>query len=174
MKKRVFLTSIITIAVLVACCLLLIIPGQFATIGRGYSGYEVIFHCSMVDGINYLAKNNPDTRASASGILGLIFILFAFVSSLFSIKLIKKNTALPILSGALTFIAGIMFISMNLSMNIIYKGKAQLGFVTYLIGGLLLFFGALLIVLGIFLVKEEAKSYTASRQYSYIKSNKQK
>lgn len=171
MKKRVFLTSIITIAVLVVSCILLIIPGQFATIkGQGYNGYEVIFHFSNIDGINYLADNNPGSRASVAGILGLVFILFALASLIPS----RKSPVLPIVGGAFTLLAGAMFMSMNLTINVVYNGRGELNFVPYLVGALLLFFGAALIILGAFNVKEQSKVINAKKEYSYLKSNKQK
>ena len=60
MNKRVFLTSMISIAVLAIACILLALPGQFASLGgskTAFSGYEVIFNAGYVDGINYLNKN---------------------------------------------------------------------------------------------------------------------
>lgn len=169
MKKRVFLTSIITIAILVASCLLLILPGQFATIkGQAYSGYEVIFHYANIDGINYLAENNPNTSAIVTGILGLVFILFAFVSLIFA----KKSTALPIIGGSFSFLAGLMFITMQLALNVMYKGLGELRWVSYLIGSLLIVFGVILVVLGAFAVKEESTVAATKQNYSYLKSNK--
>ena len=119
MKKRVFLTSIITIAVLVVSCILLLIPGQFATIkGQGYNGYEIIFRFSNIDGVNYLEKNNVGSHASVAGILGLVFILLALTALIASFK----SAVLPIIGGVLTLLAGAMFMSMNLTINVVYNG----------------------------------------------------
>lgn len=172
MKKRVFLTSIITICVLVISCGLLALPGQFATIKNiPLSGYEFIFFYKDVDGINYLAKNVTDARASAAGIIGLLFILFALVCLVFN----KKSSLLALMGGVFTALSGLMFILMNLwAVSIYHKTPVELSWVTYVIGGLFIVLGALLIFVGVKALKEENLLLNApkSKQYSYINSNK--
>ena len=87
MNKRVFLTSMISIAVLAIACILLALPGQFASLGgskTAFSGYEVIFNAGYVDGINYLNKN-AGGHASVAGIIALVLIVLSVVAFAFNI-----------------------------------------------------------------------------------------
>ena len=176
MKKRVFLTSVITIAVLVLTCGLLAIPGQFANIvSKNFSGYEVIFRYADIGGINYLEKNVADSRASVAGILTLVFILFALVSLVYSVISKDEEGKMPtaILGGSCALISGIIFLTMYLWMAVIYKGSFALHWLTYVTGAFITILGIALIVFGIMGIKENRASLgSKSVKYNYLKTNK--
>lgn len=171
MKKRVLLTSFITTVVLVLFCGLFAIPGQFATIKQGeYSAYEVIFYFANRNGINYLAENCSG-RPSAAGIIALIFMLLAVVSFIFQ----KKSLSLPLLGSICVLLAGILFVSMNLWMAVIYRQiVVELHWLTYVAGAVMILLGGYLLYVTIRALREESHliGATKSQQYSYLKSNK--
>ncbi len=170
MKKRVMLTSIITVVVLVIALGLLAIPGQFAKFGSySYSGYETLFAFKVIDGKNY-HTDNYGGRPSSLGIIALVLIVLGGLCLIFN----KKSKALPLLGGICLSISGLFFLLMSLSLATIYKRGIELYWETYVIGGIVLLLGAYLIYLGIIYVREDKKitSQTKSQQYSYLKSNK--
>ena len=169
MNKRVFLTSMIGIAVLAIACILLALPGQFASLGgskTAFSGYEVIFNAGYVDGINYLNKN-AGGHASVAGIIALVLIVLSVVAFAFN----KASNVLPLLGGIMNLVSGIIFLAMNLTMITVYSGKLTLSWTTYVVGSLLVLISILTIAISVKALIDENHQLKApkSQRYSYIK-----
>ena len=197
MNKRVFLTSMISIAVLAIACILLALPGQFASLGgskTAFSGYEVIFNAGYVDGINISGieydfitaescyevifnagyvdginylNKNAGGHASVAGIIALVLIVLSVVAFAFN----KASNVLPLLGGIMNLVSGIIFLAMNLTMITVYSGKLTLSWTTYVVGSLLVLISILTIAISVKALIDENHQLKSpkSQRYSYIK-----
>lgn len=179
MKKRVVFTSIIIALVVMALsCIFFALPGQFAAInGTGfinsndlpvYNGYEILFNCKDVGGINYLHEN-VGGRVSAV----IFIIIFLMVATIPLLVFYKKDPAFVILGGALTTINGFIFLMMKIWLTIIYPKKAiTMSWTSYVSGAFLLIIGVWLIVLGsLEISKAQAEAIQKKAQsYNYLKN----
>lgn len=179
MKKRVLLTSVIAISILVLSICLLLLPGQFAVAGdranalNCLNGFELFFNFKINGDKNYLNENYGG-RVSAAGIIILIITLLSIVATYFQ----KKSSSLTILAGALDCVIGLMYLLMNIWVklcgyryNLIY-----LSWVTYVNGAIILLLGAYLIYFGVRLYQEEVKGSLGQNavKYNYLKEKKNK
>lgn len=162
--------TLIALAIIAVCVGLMFIPG-FALLNKklSYNAYEVIFYFSNRPEKDYFVNNTSGGRASAGGIIALIFLLFGAVS----LGLSKKSSVLSLLGGLLVAISGILFLMTPLWLLIIYeKGKVVANWEAYVVGGILLLVGAFISYLAIMRLKDEKNELAKpkSQQYSYLKN----
>ena len=166
--------TLIALAIIAVCVGLMFIP-QFGLLnaykGKSnytYNAYETIFYFTTRPYKNYLKDNASGGRASAGGIIALIFLLLGAVS----LGLSKKSSVLSLLGGLLVAISGILFLMTPLWMLIIYNGKITAGWLAYVVGGVLLLVGAFISYIAIMRLRDEKNELARpkSQQYSYLKN----
>ena len=177
MKNKLALVSILSVVVILVSYGLLAIPGQFVGMfgsnglfnqeGASIAGYEYIFHCihKIGDNENALFASG---RASAAGIMAVIFMFFACGS----FALYKKSTALPLLGGILEFFSGFFFVMTTPFACLCYPDKIsciRAMWIPYLIGSLMLLLGLIAIAVSVVELKKEKATLASKGGYSYLK-----
>lgn len=170
MKKNAFIASMVALALVVVAVGLLAIPFGFASkVPYDYSGFEVIFHYGLRDGIDALGRNTPNARASVANIIALVFAALAVVSYAFN----KKSTVLSLLGGICSGLAGLFFLSNELWIAVAYKNaQLVLGWMTYVVGVILVVASVGTIFHAVKALNEEKQVIETKQNYSYLKSNK--
>lgn len=173
MKEKLFkylpTISLVVVALALAS---LFIPQSFVNFQgsaeRSYSGIEAIFNFNWPINSEWgWLKNNIKGRVSAAGIIFIVFSVLAFLSYLFS----KKSNSLKLLGGILNAIDGIILLSMELWMLIIYPQKAAVVlWAPYVFGALLVIVGALGIYGAIVDLKQEKYQAYSKKGYSYLRN----
>ncbi len=173
MKEKLFKhLPVISLVVIVLALAALFIPQSFVNFQgsaeRSYSGIEAIFNFNWPINSEWgWLKNNIKGRASAAGIIFIILSVFAFLSYAFS----KKSNSLKLFGGILNTLDGIILLSMELWMLIVYPQKAAVVlWMPYVFGALLLIIGALGIYGAIIDLKEEKYQVYSKKGYSYLKN----
>ena len=177
MKNRLALVSIASLIVIVISYGLLAIPGQFVGMfndgklfpvqGSSIAGYEYIFHCVQKIGDN----ENPffsSGRASAAGIMAVIFMFFACGS----FALHKKSTALPLLGGILETLSGFFFVMTTPFACLCYPDKIssiRAMWLPYVLGSVMVVLGLLAIYFSVVELKKEKVTLASKGGYSYLK-----
>lgn len=179
MKNKALLVtfSMISIAAILVSYGLLAIPGQFVGMfgsnglfnqeGASIAGYEYIFHCihKIGDNENALFASG---RASAAGIMTVIFMFFACGSFAF----VKKSTALPLLGGILEFFSGFFFLMTTPFACLCYPDKIsciRAMWVPYLIGSVMVVLSLIVIYFSVVELKKEKATLASKGGYSYLK-----
>ena len=171
MFKNTKLFSIIGIVLILVTVGVLFIPQFVELKGVSYNGYNYIFCYHKVDGINYFASNalgfNSKAKPSAAGIIALVSLLIAGASLLFQ----QKSSLLSLFGGLFLAIAGLLFVLTPVWLLVIYNTAIEAKWLAYVIGGILLAYGAFLIFLAVLRLRDEKNALSApkSHQYSYIK-----
>lgn len=162
----------ISLVVIVLALAALFIPQSFINFQggaeRSFSGVEAIFNFNWPIGKDWgWLANNIKGRVSVAGIIFVVISLLAFVCYLFA----KKSNSLKLFGGILETLAGIMLLSMQLWMFIVYPQKSpSVLWVAYVFGALLLVVGALGIYAAILDLKEEKIQAYSKKSYSYLKN----
>ena len=174
MQKRTKLVSFVALAIVVICLGILAIPG-FAKLTSNtatFSGYETIFHYAnrpdiKLDG-NAIKAVIPGSKAMGIDIAALVFIAFALVSYAFS----GKSTVLPVVGGAFSVLASIIFFSNALWIKTAYNKSnlITLSWSTYVVGGLLIVAGIATLFYGIKDLIAEKNTLSSKQGYSYLKN----
>lgn len=169
MQKNIKLFSFVGIGLVLLVVGLLFIP-QFVTMWKfTYNGYEVIFASTTRPMKDYITKNADEARASAALIIALIFMLFSVASLLFH----QKSSLLSLFGGLFLAVSGILFLLTPMWLMIIYNAGRPITvkWLPYVLGGVMLAYGAFLTYLAVMRLKDEKNALSApkSHQYSYIK-----
>ena len=168
MQKNIKLFSFVGIVLALVVVGLLFIP-QFVRLGSAnYNGYQMIF-AYVTGGFNTIRKQYTEARASAALIIALVLMLFSMVSLAFQ----QKSSLLSLFGGLFLGIAGILFLLTPVWMLIIYNAgrPLEVKWLPYVVGGVMLAYGAFLTYLAIMRLREEKNALSApkSHQYSYLK-----
>jgi hypothetical protein len=169
MQKNNKLFAIVGIALIVLVFGLLVIPQFMYFKGYTYNGYEAIFVATGNPMKDYIKKNADEAHASAALIIALILMVFSGVSLLFQ----KKSSLLALFGGLFLAIAGLLFLLTPLWFLVIFNsGRAvSAKWLAYVVGGLMLAYGAFLTFLAIMRLRDEKNTLSSpkSHQYSYLK-----
>ena len=170
--------------VLIALCIGLLFIPQFALVRgvtsfenpnlRPISGIEFFIGKRFGEENNYLAQNllgkDAKPHVSAAGIITLILMVFSAASLLTR----KYSSLLSLFGGLFLAVSGILLLLTPLYTLSVYDGKITAYWLAYVLGGILLAYGAFLTYLGIMLLRDEKNALSApkSHQYSYINKKK--
>ncbi len=131
-------------------------------------GYVLIFRAS-----SYLYNNNLG-RPSAAGIIALILTLLALICFIFA----RKSSGLKMVGGYLLLISGILFVTMQGWVILIYTTVMSdgnvIGWPIYLIAVLQIIAALIMIVLGHLEYNQEKTRMYTSSGYSYLKASQNK
>ena len=175
MHKNLKMYSYVGLALIALTVGLLFVPGFI----RGYflgvkslSGYNFIFGYYKYGGINYLAKNvlgQDKGHVSGFGITSLVFLLLAAASLVFQ----SKSSILSFFGGLFIALTGVIYLMTPVWCLSVYSGKVEAFWLAYVLGGILLAYGAFLIFLAVLRLKEEKDVLATpkSHQYSYLKKD---
>ena len=168
MKEKLFkIIPFVSIAVVALAFGFIFIPHSFVMFNSNfslysYSGLQVFFLANK-----FFRENFTEARVSAAGIVTIVFMVLAVVANAFA----NKQSVFKLLAGILTSLSGIMLLSMELWMLIIYPTSSPVVlWAPYVGGALCLIAGGLTIWAAIeWLVKEKNAPVTGTKSYSYLK-----
>ena len=167
MEKKVKLIGLISIVAIVLACGLLaipqfIVPHDYPSLGS-ISGYQFFFHAV---GDNY-ANNAHFDGVSGLGITSIVLMALALVSYLFSVK----SSAFLMLGGIFNVATSILYFAMEASKKrrYAYPDFVNVGWVSYVVGALLVLTGLLSIYFAFRSMQKEKKEIATKKSYSYIK-----
>ena len=171
LKRKVLLTGLVSLIILAVSFGLLAIPQFMQFNGKlqySASGYEFFFNCASD---LYNGATRP-TSVSGLGIACIVVMGLAVVSSVVAVLFSKEGSAFILFGGLLNVAAAIMFFCMSLSRDKVYdkfRSLVDVGWVTYVIGGLLMLAGLLCLYVSVRLILQEKKAIATKQSYSYLK-----
>ena len=173
MERRVKLVTIASLFAIIAAFGLLavpqfIIPIDYPTLDS-ISGYQFFFH-AVSDNYEHAVLMKGVSGLGIASIVLMGLSLIAIILGMFK-KMDPAKSFLSLLTGILNVAASILFFAMEASKrNVFTRYKfVSVGWVAYVIGGLLVLTGLISIYLSIKLVLQEKKVIASSKSYSYIK-----
>ena len=167
MEKKVRLVVYASLAVIVLSFGLLAIPQFIVTSFPAYhpfSGYQFFFNA--VSETDY--KKSGMTHVSGLGITSIVLMGLALCSYVFA----KKSSALVMLGGLLNVAASVLFFAMEASKKSIFANNYSLysvGWISYVIGALLVLTGLISIYFAFRMMQGEKKAIASKSSYSYLK-----
>lgn len=165
--------AVISIGAIVISLLLLLVPGfaHYTPFKDGYeayaNGYQFIF--------NTVTHEGAIASAYGSGIVGAgVAIIVLSALAITSFCFTKKSSFFVLLGGLISLTNSILFFSMEASAGKVYKvyDKGTIcGWVTYVIGALLIIAAAYAIFTSIKMMRDEIKHPQTSKgtTYNYLK-----
>ena len=167
MNRRVVLLSFASLLVILVSFGLLAIPQFILENGTNHydiNGYQFFFNA----GSDLYKGSLKPQHVSGLGIASIVLMALAIVSYVFA----YQSSAFSLFGGLLSVASSVLFFCMNLSKNEVYghfRSRVEVGWVAYVIGGLLVVSGLLAIYGSIKLMLQEKKVIASSKSYSYIK-----
>ncbi len=172
MEKKVRLVIYASLAVILLSFGLLAIP-QFIvpTLEKNvdsipsFSGYQFFFNAVS----DHIKNNIGMSHVSGLGIASIILMVLALCSYVFA----KKSSALVMLGGLLNVATSVLFFAMEASKKSVFTKYSlyAVGWVSYLIGALLVLSGLVSICFAFRMMQSEKKVIASKSSYSYIKKN---
>lgn len=169
MEKKVRLVIYASLAVILLSFGLLAIPQFIVTDVHAYpsfSGYQFFFNA--VSETDY--KKSGMTHLSGLGITSIVLMGLA----LCSYALARKTSALVLLGGLLNVATSVLFFAMEASKKSVFnltRSLYNVGWISYLIGALLVLSGLVSIIFAFIMMQREKKVIASKSSYSYIKKN---